>query len=399
MPRPVITRLNDDKITQNTAGPRVIHGEHLTNKCFAKVDRTHRPICTPSLDQLTLTMAITAEMTGVLGSMDVEVFDADEGPAETVLSLTVEPPRAARAVEAAAAVAAPPRIGILSSIEFTNRPVERAFRLGLGHAWEFVPEVDIGYDRGLLEAAADRLLALNPKPNLIVSFGGNIVARVLASKATADGTKFMCVLGDLTPEISESPWACGGINLDTVARNAERFNYLTRELNIPASQICFLSNPSSAMAHAEQRQWLEINPPGRLFLLDTADYSTAGKVDRNRFREALRDTFREFARDGACSVMLVSADPLFQQFKDELIAAANLIHKKVCYPLQAYGNKGGGAQPASGRHSLHGPKLARECFFLGRDAATVVVGSTAMQPRRLPFRVPQMFLDAVDDES
>ena len=85
-------------------------------------------------------MAITAEMTGVLGSMDVEVFDADEGPAETVLSLTVEPPRAARAVEAAAAVAAPPRIGILSSIEFTNRPVERAFRLGLGHAWEFVPK-------------------------------------------------------------------------------------------------------------------------------------------------------------------------------------------------------------------------------------------------------------------
>ena len=179
MPRPVIIRLDNDKITQNTAGPRVIHGDHLTDKCFAKVDRTHRPICTPSPDHLTLTMTITAEMTSVLGSMDVEVFEEDGVPAETVLKLTVERPRAAAApAAAAAAILADPKIGILSSIEFTNTPIERAFRLGLGRDWEFVTEVDIGYERGALEDAADRLLAALPQPqNLIVGFGGNIVAQ------------------------------------------------------------------------------------------------------------------------------------------------------------------------------------------------------------------------------
>jgi hypothetical protein len=139
------------------------------------------------------------------------------------------------------------------------------------------------------------------------------------------------------------------------------------------------------MCVSEQEQWRQLNPAGMFY--------TFNPLDADDVQSGFDNLFQQFARNGALSTMLISADPFFQKYKDELIRAANGINKTVCYPLHAYKNNEG-IQPTPGRHFLHGPKLARACFFLGRDVADVRLNDAAPG-----FRVPPMLIDANDDVS
>ena len=179
----------------------------------------------------------------------------------------------------------------------------------------------------------------------------------------------------------------GGVNLDTVVRNADRFNYLNQELNIPASQICLLSNPLSRMAYDEQAQWQQIYQAGRIIPAQV-------KVGDPGAINAINTAFNTFRDDGTLTTMIISADPAFQAMKQAIIIAANNSGKQVSYPLQTYSNLQGTARPTPGRHWLHGPKLARACLQLGRDAMTVLQDNSA-----LDLRVPPLELNAPNDQS
>jgi hypothetical protein len=216
---------------------------------------------------------------------------------------------------------------------------------------------------------------------VIITFGGNVSALAAARNAKKP---FLSVFGNLTAEFtsgeSTKEYCRGGINLDTVARTAERFYRLNQKLRIPASEICLLTNPFSAIGSAEEEQWRGI--------------PQAGAIHRAADDNALRNAFAAFTADGSLSTMIVSADASFQMKKELLITLANGTGKRVCYPLHTYANVGGTTRPAPGRHWLHGPKLAKACFQLGRDAAMVLKDDK----EKFPLRVPPMLLDANDDE-
>ena len=61
--------------------------------------------------------------------------------------------------------------------------------------------------------------------------------------------------------------------------------------------------------------------------------------------------------------MIVSASPIFQDVKEELIAQGNKCSKIICYPLQIYENAKGKNKPKKGDR-LIGPKLATAYYDL-----------------------------------
>jgi hypothetical protein len=385
MAAPIITQVTPPSVPINTTNNITITGSNFDSSCTVWIDNGQCPVV-PPITPSQIVATYTSDQYS--GPKNVVVFNSD-GSSQT-LTLQVTSGRGAVATTASAAVASK-NIGILSSIGFTGTIFETWFRLGLGQpssVWPFVPnnpiQESIGYNTGALQNAAQNVLAVNP--DVIVTFGGNIVASAMVAKNSGDIPMFS-VIGNLTPQLASA--AYGGINLDTVARNAERFNRLTKVLNIPASAICFLANPGSAMHYAEYAQWIALNPNGVFY-----PFSPLTPGSSMTAQQGFDSIFQSFARNGAVSAMLVSADPSFQDFKDELISSANNVNKTVCYPLQTYYNNSG-VQPVSGRSTIHGPKLARACFVLGQDVANFLVNGG----KAPGFRVPAMHVDAGDDVS
>jgi hypothetical protein len=383
--------LNPTSFAQNAVGPLQISGPNLDQSCQVWINGTNipNPSYNPANGQITaqVTMALTASAPA---SLPVYVTNKDGSSPDGVF-LGVTQPGAGSV--AAALAAAPLNIGILSSIQFTGTDFDRWFRLGLGLAparWTYVLRENQKYDQGTLNGAATYLATHS---DVIVTLGGNITALAMAAALDANNpneVKFFSVIGNLTSTLSGSDDLYGGVNLDTVARNAARFNHLTRDLNIPASQICFLTNPGSAMYSSELQQWNALNQNSTIYYFNPLTVTDV--------QTGFNQQFQAFARDGALSIMLISADPSFQQYKNELIRAANGVNKKVCYPLQTYNNTSG-TQPTPGRFVMHGPKLARACFFLGRDVADFLINGDNEGYTKPGLRTPPILIDAGDDQS
>jgi hypothetical protein len=373
MARPRIDTLTPSTVEKDFAGDITIAGDHFSDPCQAKFDGT--PVTTTFVSAQQITAAIDATITHAPATLAVRVVNNNGEISNDVdFEITGDPAFVESAIDPDAG------FGILSSIQYTGTPLEKLFNLGTARP-ALVKDVEqnIGYSGTDLHAVITQFND-DSQIKVIITFGGNVAGLAAAKFSTK---RFLCAIGNSTAEFFSGTAADllrGGINFDTAARNADRFNYLNQELQIPASQICLLSNPNSAMASAEQDQW-SIFQAGRIFVAH--DLAT------------IASTFNDFENDGTLTTMIVSADPFFQQHKQDLIIAANRSGKQVSYPLQAFANLGGTARPAPGRHWLHGPKLARAYFQLGRDAAVVLRDPNA----RFDLRVPPMLLNSNNDES
>ena len=199
----------------------------------------------------------------------------------------------------------------------------------------------------------------NAGPAAIITFGGNVAASTMA-QYNPGNIPFFSVFGNLTADLAGARYLSGGVNLDTIARNADRFNHLTNDLNIPPSQIAFLSNPGSAMYYVEQAQWAALNPGGPFYQFNPLSFSPPIMSVQQGFD----NIFQNFARNSGASAILVSADPAFQNNKSALIASANNSNKMVCYPLQTYNNNSG-TLPAAGRVAIHGTKTRKSVLSAG----------------------------------
>jgi hypothetical protein len=69
---------------------------------------------------------------------------------------------------------------------------------------------------------------------------------------------------------------------------------------------------------------------------------------------------------------VISADPFFQESKNELIKAANATGLYLCYPLLHYRNNGGAHKPKGGKTTLFGPSLENAYKMLGQVASLAV---------------------------
>ncbi len=251
-------------------------------------------------------------------------------------------------------------IGIISSIRYTGTNLEANFRRGVGNdAWcnAATPQENLGYgiDNTLRTAVTN--FNGNAAVGLIVTVGG-LVSAVSALKYSTK--PFLSLIGAKATQFSGAITGqfYGGVNLHTLNDNATRVNYLTTKGFLPG-EICLLSNPNSSMAPVETgaAQWP--SPP-------------RGRVIQASTDQEILNAFASFQNDANLRAMIVSADPFFQDDKENLIGAANGSGKYVCYPLQIYANTGGAHQPNAGRHTKHGPSLATEYYNLGVKANSVI---------------------------
>jgi hypothetical protein len=379
MTTPVITDITPHPIPANTADIQITISGYFDDTCLVWFNGNGVTIVSLTPYQIVVAYSSGAGPTNIT----VLVTGVD-GTAQATLAVAAGAGHAARA-----AAAAIPTVGILSSIRYNGTAFKTWFQFGLGMPsarYNFAIYEQQGYQPATLATEATALS--NANPAVIVTFGGNVVASAMAQN-NPQNVPFFSVLGNLTPDLAGARLLSGGVNLDTVARNAARFNHLTNDLKIPASQIAFLSNPGSAMYLAEQAQWAALNPGGAFYQFNPLSLVPPIATVQQGFD----NVFQTFARNGGATAMLVSADPAFQDNKDALIAAANNANKMVCYPLQTYNNNSG-TLPATGRFAMHGPKLGRACFLMGQDVVSFLATGT-----RMALRVPPMLVNAGNDVS
>jgi hypothetical protein len=213
---------------------------------------------------------------------------------------------------------------------------------------------------------------------LIVTFGGVGTAAAAAHHATKVPW-IMLVGGMLGLPSQPSGKFFGGVNLDTYGQNEKRLRHFTDDpppaKRIPASQICLLYNPNSACSNDEAAAWSgAVTIPAWTGPNDKSQYS---KV----FSTKIPNTMR---------VVVISADPYFQETKDYLIDAANTwvtggSRRRVCYPLQDYSNTGGAHMPDPSGHSLHGPSLVAAYKTMGTKARTILLNGNRSTLTTLPI--------------
>jgi hypothetical protein len=259
-------------------------------------------------------------------------------------------------------------IGVISTVGYVGTDLETNFRRGVGNdAWcdAAAPQYNIGYDPAALGRAVTTFNG-SAAVGLIVTVGG--LASAIAALSVSTKPFISLIGGTITGTFpgTISGHFYGGITLHTFADNNARFTYLNSTKRFNAAQICLLSNPNSSMATVETSLAYWPSPP-------------RGRVLTARNDGEIASAFTDFRNDNALQAMIVSADPLFQDDKDNLIGYANNSGKYVCYPLQTYANTGSGAthQPNPHHHTKHGPLLATEYYNLGVKANWVITHDRA----------------------
>ena len=230
---PTLTALDPLSLAQNTVdGQVVISGSGFNQTSTAYFGGTPcQTVCNTS-SQVTAT--VPPAVTSLPGTFMVVVENNDTGEVSNPLSFSVT--AAAGFVHRVVAPSAGAGFGIVSSIQFKNTPFYNLFKLGTGR-----PDLlndnnikdNIGYQQNNLYTAINTMNGANGVA-ILITFGGNITA---AAAAQYSQRPYLSVIGNLTPDLygTGDYTLMGGVNLDTVVRNADRFNYLNQELKIPAS--------------------------------------------------------------------------------------------------------------------------------------------------------------------
>jgi hypothetical protein len=241
-------------------------------------------------------------------------------------------------------------IGILSSIDY-NHDMSRHFEAGFTSVTPLLPAIDhpqveIGYDPGLLRTAIFKLA----NADLIVTFGGFV-----SCKAAIDNSKkqFISLVGgspQVTLNVSPGPGLLfkGCCNLQSSSQDQIRIDWLLDPANrghfpngqpSQPSDIGLLFNHNSKMMQDEIKRW-----PGGQTVAAVFGWNNPSDFDKD---------FSQFG--SGIKAIVVSADPYFSLNRDDFIDAANKSKKHICYPLGSHRNVNGHFQPTPGNAVLIGP--------------------------------------------
>jgi hypothetical protein len=273
-----------------------------------------------------------------------------------------------------------PRMWVISPVGFTGS-LKGNFLEGFGSNDQNDYEIkdDIGYDQDALRGVVNDFN--NSGVEFLVTVGG-----LLAATAALEVSEypFISLVGGRTanfPGILNGNFF-GGINLNSFNLNYPRIQHLVDKNKIKdLSEVCLLLASNSAMSEIEQSLWPKA--AGRTYIVDAED------------ADSMQTTFEDFRERDDLTAMIVSADPFFQENRNDLIKAANQVanddvKKHISYPFHIFkssdagGHKSGKAKPNPKHHTIYGPKLATEYYNLGKKAASIL-GSKGRKLMRSTF--------------
>jgi hypothetical protein len=242
-----------------------------------------------------------------------------------------------------------PGIGILSSIDY-NTDMQTAFGAGyvtVGALPNTFVADKAGYQSAKLRTALHTLLN-NPQVTLISLVGGR---------------------PSINPPLGYFAGCC---DLESYTGDAARVAVLTNPANgghfpggsaFQAADIGLLYDSQSAMAQDELATWGTLNTGAAVDATNGVANPSNFGLDFNQFPQNIQ-------------AVVVSADPYFHRYRNQLIAAANASNKYICYPLLSYRNHSG-TRPAAGLACIVGPDLvgnvaAGAYYQMGVMAANII---------------------------
>jgi hypothetical protein len=267
-------------------------------------------------------------------------------------------------------------VAVVSSITFHGTALESEFIAGARIGRDRLHHEDDSngtYNRQKLAKAIHRFNK-DDSIGLIVAVGGLGSAMEALSNATKP---WIALIGGTPGSFPDSPSKHfrGAVSLEAYVHNDDRISHLTAAHGIPLSQICLLYNPNSACSVSELCAWEAL---GGAHSVAAGRNDGSGENDSTTYGSAFD------AIAGSVRAVMISADPFFQNTKDQLIDAANDwvnaagTSRRVCYPLRDYANGRATAhQPQAGHCTLHGPKLEDAYRRLGQMAAEVLSGTSS----------------------
>jgi hypothetical protein len=275
-----------------------------------------------------------------------------------------------------------PGIGILSTLPYNVSPLgialKTAFEQGLSSLSGITynrSNVNLGYSISSLTNGLHNLIN-DTSVTLIVACGG-LVSEMVAATSSKD---YISLVG--SPPAAPGTHFKGRVDLQSADSNHTRRIHLRDTHGIQFADQCILSNDFSAMSAKERlptgggTQWGHVRP----IKVSEADADPAAR------QQKYVDAFN--AIPGSIRAVIISADPYFNFTSHELVHAANnwvnaAPNRRVCYPLQEYGNAV--PAPTPGRTCLCGPSLVEAYQYLGRLAANVIApGGHRPSPGNLP---------------
>jgi hypothetical protein len=240
-------------------------------------------------------------------------------------------------------------IGVASTIQMGPK-LKAAFKAGLNN-----PNANIKYTPGIsygknkLQKAIE---SYNNKVDWIVTAGG-LVAYDAAEKHAKK--PFLSLVG--AAPTTPGSRCYGGVSLESYKSNPDRIKQLGKSGFKDLSKIGLFQNPNSAMQADEADEWTGVKSN-----IVSCSVDKNGEVNPSTYAA----DFDKFPDD--VDAIVISADPFFQDTKDDLIAAANASGKYICYPLQTYENLSGN-KPSSKKAVLYGPSLEASYLLLGQRVA------------------------------
>jgi hypothetical protein len=262
------------------------------------------------------------------------------------------------------------KVRVISPITITQAMLD-AFTDGMNISSDLKHSDKHGYKRGdnskLKQAIKD-----NNSADLIATAGGLAAYDAARSDAV---TNFVSVIGAITPPFSNSFKGC--VSLESYASNTARIALLHNDFGFQIKEIGLFYNPNSYM-DKELDNWISL----------VGNKNQAFPGGNDNLGGTYNADFGNIPVTGsnAIKALVISADPFFQDTKDDLIAAANTWvagagGRYVCYPTQDYSNRTGTHKPTPQKATLFGPDLATAYSLLGQLAAVVLSGGSGLNLR------------------
>jgi hypothetical protein len=274
------------------------------------------------------------------------------------------------------------KIGIVSSIKY-GPELKKAFEAGV-NSNQILQSNEDGkdykrHDKSALDASITRFLT---KANLIVTVGGSIaydaaVETIPITGNPATQMHFLSLVGAVPVGVPQSFW--GGVSLESYASNVDRIGFLT-SAGVNLAQVGLLRNKNSSMVDDEAFAWNAATGNNNLY------YAGTDGTDANDGSVAAFTAGFTAAAANGVKGLVVSADPHFQNSRDNFVNAANTwlmadATRFICYPSLDF--KNASTPPTKAQSILYGPQLSHAYNLLGQLAAAALNAQTAMPVLRM----------------
>jgi hypothetical protein len=261
------------------------------------------------------------------------------------------------------------RIGVVSSISLPQA-LEKAFKGGVDDGHINVKIKDkVTYKKGNKQKLIAEIIKFNNTADLIVTVGGSVS---YAAAVDAPATKpFLSLVGSVPTGAPDN--FKGGVSLQSYEANADRIALLVEKTFQP-SEIGLFCNPNSEMNGAEEADWkFQIGANNQIF---HGGVNAQGENDASTYSGDFGSI------PAAIKALVISADPFFQDTREQLITAANAWGGYVCYPALEYANRSG-TKPTHTKATLFGPALTDAYSLLGQLSVVVLKSGAALPVLRL----------------